>query len=106
VEDERILSLGLTAGVLGVLLAFSSWHAGWWRSQAAPVARSQFYATDARPTNPFAPKSEFTPAPVARTTFAEAARSEPQSDDSTPEVDYEALIVERNRGVEHGSRTH
>jgi hypothetical protein len=47
------------------------------------------------------------PAPVmSPSPAAEPEQSDPQNEDYTPDVDYEAMAVERNRGVEHGSRTH
>jgi hypothetical protein len=129
VEQERILSWGLTAGVFVLLLAFSSWNGGWWRSEASPVAHTRSYGvtpTDAAAANPFAPRSEFVPTPVAEpepvpvTSPSPAAvinstpavvpagpeQSDPQNENYTSDIDYEAQAVERNRGVEHGSRTH
>jgi hypothetical protein len=100
---------------------FSSSHGAWWRPRPSPATRAQpthFVSTDAFPSNPFAAKSEFLPAPNAPAVPAaevnpvraiaptELEQSEPQSEDSIAEVDYEALAVRRNRGAEHGSRTH
>ena len=123
--EARTLSWGLTAGAFVLLLTFSTWHGAWWRAAAAPVARDQSYkgnfVPETLPSNPFAATSEFVPTPQAEAAptapatnpTAVGARAEPrqsgqQSDDATPEAEanYEAMAVQRNRGVEHGARAH
>jgi hypothetical protein len=116
--EERTFTWGLTAGVFVLVLVFSSWHGAWWRPRSSPATRAQpthFASTDAFPSNPFAAKSEFlaAPNPPAAPAVSEVnplrviAPTEPeQSEDSVPDLDYEAMAVQRNRGTEHGSRTH
>ena len=118
--EERTFAWGLTAGAFVLVLVFSSWRGAWWRPRASPVTRAppvHFTSTDTFPSNPFAAKSEFlptpNPAPVpaaepnpVRAIAPSEPEREPQSEDSIPDVDYEALAVQRNRGTEHGSRTH
>jgi hypothetical protein len=120
--EERTFTWGLTAGAFVLVLVFSSSHGAWWRARSSPATRAQpthFVSTDAFPSNPFAAQSEFLPAPnppavapvaegnpVRAIAPSEPEQLEPQSEDSTAEADYEAMAVQRNRGTEHGSRTH
>jgi hypothetical protein len=120
--DERTLSVSLTAGVLVLLLAFSTWHGAWWRSKPAtamPAKPAKFVPTDTFAVNPFAAKSELlpTPGPPAAPEVADGnsqravvpaqpQQSEPSVEDAVAEVDYEQQIMERNRVHGRGARTH
>jgi hypothetical protein len=123
IVEDRIYSWGLMAGIFTLLLAFSTSHGGWWRSRTS-AAGAQSYkesvaSAGASASNPFAATSEYMPtptddAPPAAATvnpgraiaLPEPEQNEPQrEDDSANDVDYEAQAQQRNRGVEHGSRT-
>jgi hypothetical protein len=119
--EEHTFSWGLTASVFALLLVFSTWHGAWWRPRASPAAQAQpanFVPTKPFPANPFLGTSEFQPAPNLPAVAAGAAenprgavapveeQSAPSNEDALPDTDYQAMAVERNRGHEHGSRTH
>jgi|HubBroStandDraft_1064217.scaffolds.fasta_scaffold00036_86 hypothetical protein len=112
---SRILLCGLVVGTFILTLAFSSWHDGLWRSGAAPVTRAA-PPTGAVASPPFGPTSEAMTTPTAAATPATAAMNPPpaittpesvQSEPySTPDVDNAAMPARRDRGAEHGSRSH
>jgi hypothetical protein len=120
--EDRVFSWGLTAGVIALLLVFSTAHGGWWRAAASPVTPSQAYEANVTPTrgvsNPFAAASEYVPAPTTKMVPAIAhsfdaiapSDAEPlarhSEGDTIAEVDYGARAQQQNRGVEHGARTH
>jgi hypothetical protein len=128
--EERTYAWGLAAGMFILLLAFSSWHGAWWRSKASPLSRNYqrgFAAAGALPSNPFAPTSEFVPAPkvlaapaappIAPPRIVAPLEPPPESDTESeetetpgeqpiPQVDYEELVRRNRIGGRRSSRTH
>jgi hypothetical protein len=108
---SRILLWALTAGVFILTLAFSSWHEGLWRSDAARATR----AAPQRPEDSFVPTgavAEVMTTPTAAAAPAAApspppaiAPPEPVQSEPNPDVDG-ATLARRDRGAEHGSRSH
>jgi hypothetical protein len=108
---SRILLGGLTAGVFTLMLAFSSWHEGLWRSDAAPTTRAapQHHKDSFVPTGAVA-EAMTTPTAAAVPAGAPSpppaiAPPEPVQSEPDPDVDG-ATLARRDRGAEHGSRSH
>ena len=112
---SRILLWGLTAGVFILTLAFSSWHEGLWRSDAARAIRAapQHHKDSLVPTGAVA---EVMTTPTAAPAPADAAAAapnpppaiappEPVQSEPNPDVDG-ATLARRDRGAEQGSRSH
>jgi hypothetical protein len=102
------------AGAFILTLAFSSWHEGLWRSDAAPVTRAApqphedrlapTVAVGSRPSGPSAPAMATPTAAAAPAAAAmEPAQSEP---DSTSDVDHGEMRARSDRSAERGARTH
>jgi hypothetical protein len=116
--ESRTLLWGLGVGTFILTFAFSSWHDGLWRSDAAPVMRAA--PTGAVSSHPLGPRSAAKTPPIAAVAPAFAAmipppanappglvQSEPQSEPySTPGVDDEAMRDRSDRGAERGPRSH
>ena len=115
--ERRLLLCGVAAFIL--TLAFSFWHDG--RYDAAPSARdsSQPNTKSLAPTvelasNPFSSQPMTPPtaaaaplAPVTNPPPADAPSEPVQSDPpASPDVYERTTLVWRDRGAEHGSRSH
>ena len=104
--DRRILLSVLVAGTFVLTLAFSSWHEGLWRSDAAPAARAAL----SHPPGSLQPAATPEPADAAVTpppalAPPQPAQTAPQSEpDSTPDVDTGERLARRERGSGRGSR--
>jgi hypothetical protein len=108
--ERRILLCGLAVGAFFVLtFAFSSWHEGLWRSDAAPSTRAVAQPREAmaRTTDEAAPAAAaMNPSPAIAP--PEPVQSEPYS---TPDVDNGetengTMRHPSDRAAEHGARTH
>ena len=105
--------MGPEAGLFTLTLAFSSWHEGLWRSDAARAIRAapQHHKDSLVPTGAVA---EVMTTPTAAPAPADAAAPnpppaiappEPVQSEPNPDLDA-AMLVRRDRGAEHGSRSH
>jgi hypothetical protein len=114
-----MLLCGLMVGAFILTLAFSSWHHGLWRADAAPVMRTaqERYKDSLAPIGAVAPHPSGSPTAAAAPAAAAMnpppaiapsapAHSEPESEpNSAPDVDNGARLARRERGTEHGSRS-
>jgi hypothetical protein len=118
---RRILLCGLMVGAFVLTLAFSSRQAGLWPSDEAPVTpaapqlkEARLATTDAVVSHPFSSSSEAMARPTAAVTPPAAtmnippasAPPEPVQSEPTPAVDNGEMPPRRERGAEHGSRSH
>jgi hypothetical protein len=106
--DRRILFSVLVAGTFVLTLAFSSWHEGLWRSDAAPVTHAVASHPSGSPKPAAMPAAMAAPAaatnPPPAVAPSDPAQSEPQSD-SAPDVDSGERLARRERGGGRGSRS-
>ena len=109
-----ILLCGLIVAAFILTLAFSSWHDGLWRSDAAPVTRAvpqlhedRLVPTVAVGSRPFGPSAAAMATPTAAAAPAAAAMEPAQSEPySTPDVDNGDTRARSDRSAERGARTH